>query len=91
MRGARGFKDWKLSASFANSFQQKTMALAANQPFSGWDHIFTEPAMTLAAVDRLVHHATIFELNVENFRRRSAQPGLAPAVPNTKPKTNPKD
>jgi len=46
--------------------------------------------MTLAAVDRLVHHATIFELNVESFRRRSAQPGLAPAVPNTNPKTSPK-
>jgi len=28
--------------------------------------------MTLAAVDRLVHHATIFELNVESYRRRAA-------------------
>jgi hypothetical protein len=28
--------------------------------------------MTLAAVDRLVHHATIFELNVESYRRREA-------------------
>ena len=28
--------------------------------------------MTLAAVDRLVHHATIFEMNVESYRRRSA-------------------
>jgi hypothetical protein len=28
--------------------------------------------MTLAAVDRLVHHATIFEMNVESFRRRTA-------------------
>lgn len=29
--------------------------------------------MTLAAVDRLVHHATIPEMNVESYRRRSAQ------------------
>lgn len=29
--------------------------------------------MTLAAVDRLVHHATIFEMNVESYRRRTAQ------------------
>ena len=31
-----------------------------------------DPAMTLAAVDRLVHHATIFEMNVESYRRRVA-------------------
>ena len=34
--------------------------------------IIGDPAMTLAAVDRLVHHATIFELNVESYRRRQA-------------------
>jgi DNA replication protein DnaC len=31
-----------------------------------------DQAMTLAAVDRLVHHATIFEMNVESYRRRAA-------------------
>jgi hypothetical protein len=34
--------------------------------------IFGDPAMTLAAVDRLVHHATIFEINVDSYRRRAA-------------------
>jgi hypothetical protein len=34
--------------------------------------MFGDPAMTLAAVDRLVHHAVIFELNVESYRRRQA-------------------
>jgi len=28
--------------------------------------------MTLAAVDRWIHHATIFEMNVESYRRRTA-------------------
>jgi DNA replication protein DnaC len=28
--------------------------------------------MTVAAIDRLVHHATIFEMNVESYRRRAA-------------------
>jgi DNA replication protein DnaC len=37
-----------------------------------WGRIFPDPAMTLAAVDRLVHHATIFEMNVQSFRRRAA-------------------
>jgi DNA replication protein DnaC len=33
--------------------------------------------MTLAAADRLVHHSTILEMNVESYRRRSAQQGLS--------------
>ena len=48
------------------------MLVTANQPFGEWDRIFPDPAMTVAAVDRLVHHATIFELNVESYRRRNA-------------------
>ena len=28
--------------------------------------------MTVAAIDRLVHHSTIFELNVESYRRKKA-------------------
>lgn len=48
----------------AARYERKSLALTANQPFSGWDQVFPEPAMTLAAVDRLVHHSTIFELNV---------------------------
>lgn len=46
--------------------------ITANQPFSGWDAIFPDKAMTVAAIDRLVHHATIFEMNVESYRRRAA-------------------
>ena len=34
--------------------------------------MFGDQAMTLAAVDRLIHHATIFEMNVESYRRRTA-------------------
>lgn len=56
----------------AARYERKSLALTANQPFSGWDQVFPEPAMTLAAVDRLVHHSTIFELNVESYRRRAA-------------------
>jgi DNA replication protein DnaC len=56
----------------AARYERKSLALTANQPFSGWDQVFPEPAITLAAVDRLVHHSTIFELNVESYRRRAA-------------------
>ena len=53
-------------------YELRSMLITANQPFGQWDKIFPDPAMTLAAVDRLVHHSTIFELNVESYRRRSA-------------------
>lgn len=46
--------------------------LPHNLPFGEWNRVFPDPAMTLAAVDRLVHHATIFEMNVESYRRRTA-------------------
>lgn len=46
--------------------------ITANQPFGEWNRVFPDPAVTLAAVDRLVHHATIFEMNVESYRHRSS-------------------
>ena len=53
-------------------YEQRSLLLTANQPFGQWQTIFPDPAMTVAAVDRLVHRATIFELNVDSYRRRSA-------------------
>jgi DNA replication protein DnaC len=53
-------------------YEQRSTLITANQPFGEWNRIFPDPAMTLAAVDRLVHHATIFEMNVESYRRRTA-------------------
>jgi DNA replication protein DnaC len=53
-------------------YERRSTLVTANQPFGDWGKIFPDPAMTLAAVDRLVHHATIFEMNVESYRRRAA-------------------
>jgi DNA replication protein DnaC len=64
----------------AERYEHKSLAITANTPFSQWGEVFVEPAMTLAAVDRLVHHSTILEMNVESYRRRAAQQGLAPAA-----------
>ena len=51
-------------------YERRSILITANQPFGEWGKVFPDPAMTLAAVDRLVHHATIFEMNVESYRRR---------------------
>jgi DNA replication protein DnaC len=53
-------------------YERRSILITANQPFGEWGKIFPDPAMTLAAVDRLVHHATIFEINVDSYRRRAA-------------------
>ena len=53
-------------------YERRSIMITANQPFGEWNKVFPDPAMTLAAVDRLVHHATIFEMNVESYRRRAA-------------------
>jgi DNA replication protein DnaC len=54
-------------------YERRSTLITANQPFGAWDTILPDPAMTLAAVDRLVHNATIFEMNVESYRRKAAQ------------------
>jgi DNA replication protein DnaC len=53
-------------------YERRSLLVTANQPFGQWGKIFPDQAMTLAVVDRLVHHATIFEMNVESYRRRIA-------------------
>jgi DNA replication protein DnaC len=53
-------------------YERRSLLVTANQPFAEWGKIFPDQAMTLAVIDRLVHHATIFEMNVESYRRRTA-------------------
>jgi DNA replication protein DnaC len=53
-------------------YERRSTLITANQPFGEWGKVFPDPAMTLAAVDRLVHHSTILEMNVESYRRRAA-------------------
>jgi DNA replication protein DnaC len=63
----------------AERYERKSIAITANAPFSAWDGVFPDKAMTVAAVDRLVHHVgTATELSghcpkVQNQRLRSSQ------------------
>ena len=56
----------------AARYERRSLLITANQPFGEWGKIFSDQAMTLAAIDRLVHHATILEMNVESYRRKAA-------------------
>ena len=56
----------------ARRYETRSLAIAANQPFSAWNRVFPDQAVTVAAIDRLVHHATILEMNGDSYRRRAA-------------------
>lgn len=57
----------------AHRYESGSLVITANQPFSEWDSIFPDNIMTVAAVDRLVHHATIIKLDGDSFRRKEQQ------------------
>jgi DNA replication protein DnaC len=66
-------------------YERRSLLITANQPFGEWGKVFPDQAMTLAAIDRLVHHATIIEMNVESYRHRTAiERKRAPGRPPTR-------
>lgn len=50
-------------------YENKSLIITCNQPFGEWDSIFADAAMTIAAIDRIVHHATIINITGESFRK----------------------
>lgn len=65
-------------------YERRSMLITANQPFADWSKVFPDHAMMIAAVDRLVHHSIIFEMNVESYRRRGALDRKARAATSSK-------
>lgn len=57
----------------AERYERKSVVITSNLVFSQWDQIFKDPMTTMAAVDRLVHHATILEFTGESLRAQSAK------------------
>lgn len=54
-------------------YERGSVLLSSNLPFSKWDQIFKDPMTTAAAIDRLIHHSVIIELNIPSFRLEEAQ------------------
>lgn len=57
----------------AERYEQRSLVITSNLPFSDWDKIFKDAVTTEAAIDRLVHHATVLELNGESYRAQEAE------------------
>jgi DNA replication protein DnaC len=57
----------------AERYERKSVMISSNLVFSQWDRIFKDPMTTAAAVDRLVHHSIILEMNQESYRTKKAK------------------
>jgi DNA replication protein DnaC len=57
----------------AERYERRSVLISSNLVFSKWDQIFKDPMTTMAAIDRLVHHAMILEFNGESVRAQKAQ------------------
>jgi DNA replication protein DnaC len=57
----------------AERYERGSVLMTSNLPFSKWEVIFKDPMTTAAAIDRLVHHAVILELNIPSYRVEHAQ------------------
>jgi DNA replication protein DnaC len=57
----------------AERYERRSVMITSNLVFSKWDQIFKDPMTTMAAIDRLVHHATILEFDGESVRTQKAK------------------
>ena len=57
----------------AERYERGSVLLTSNLPFSKWEGIFKDPMTTAAAIDRLVHHSVIVELNIPSYRLEQAR------------------
>ena len=57
----------------AERYERGSVLLTSNLPFSKWEGIFKDPMTTAAAIDRLVHHCVILELNIPSYRMEEAK------------------
>lgn len=60
----------------AERYERKSVMISSNLVFSQWNKIFKDPMTTAAAVDRLVHHSIIIEMNQESYRTKKAKENM---------------
>jgi DNA replication protein DnaC len=62
----------------AERYERGSVLLSSNLPFSKWEQIFKDPMTTAAAIDRLIHHSVIIELNIPSYRLEAAKKNQPP-------------
>lgn len=61
-----------LFSVFANRYEKKSTIITTNLPFEQWTHIFNDPAMTVALVDRLTHFYHPLTMNGDSYRLKES-------------------
>ncbi len=61
----------------AERYERGSVLITSNLPFSKWEAIFKDPMTTASAIDRLVHHSVILELNISSYRMEQAKKNKA--------------
>ena len=56
----------------AHRYESGSLIITSNQPFSEWDQIFPDTMMTVAAIDRIIHHANIIELKEDSYWKKQS-------------------
>ena len=67
----------------AERYERGSVLLTSNLPFSQWTAIFKDPMTTAAAIDRLIHHSVIVELNIPSYRLETARGASKSSTPET--------
>jgi DNA replication protein DnaC len=57
----------------SHRYERASVMISSNLPFSEWERIFKDPMTTAAAIDRVVHHSVILELNISSYRLEEAR------------------
>jgi len=58
---------------FAARYETRSVVITSNLAFAKWGSIFKDEMTTAAAIDRLIHHSEILELNAESYRIKTAK------------------
>lgn len=64
-----------LFTMLADCYERTSILLTSNLPFSKWEGIFKDAMMAAAAIDRLIHHSVILELNISSYRLENSKNG----------------
>ena len=69
----------------AHCYERGGVLIISNLRFRQWEAIFRDPMTTAAAIDRLVRHSVILELNAPSYRTEQAKPGNRAGTTDTEP------
>jgi DNA replication protein DnaC len=69
----------------SHRYERRSLLVTSNQPFSDWEQVFDNTAMSVAAVDRLVDNSTVIVIEGQSYRRRRSRGAALVGQPPSQP------